>query len=291
MRWVPVGKAKTLAFVAPKVPDAPGTFTVYDVSGGILQVSEAAGHVVTATTLTAPAPAGSRTLTVASTTGFVAGREYLVGGSTDTGGEFVRVSKVTSATTLALAMALRTARSSGDALASTRVTFAIGAGATAVCGRNFRIEWEWASGGESQDPITIPFDVTRYSPVSSASVETVRTLDALVGKRIPDGTWMPAVLATAWDMLLRRVAAKIPPGGVAGTIDLTIPHGYLTLVLLLEPGAGDPDIAAHLARLETRFGQELDAAMGALATDHDQDGDAKSGEPGWGTRSIAFVRS
>lgn len=290
MRWVPVTKGGSLSIYAPRVPDAAGTFVVARVTGGIIQASTAAGFTPLATTLSAPAPAGSRTMTLVSTTGVVAGRLYQVGGPEATGGEFVLVTKVTGATTLAIARPLRAARASGDAFASTLVTFPIAAATAAVAARNHRVEWDWASGGEDQDPLALPFDVTRYSPVTYASTETVRRRDALASKRIPEGTWMPDVLADAWTMLLRRVAAKVPPGGIVGTVDLTIPHEYLTLVLLLEPGAGTTEADAQLARLETRFSQELDAAMATLATDENQDGDAQTGEPGWGTKSIPFRR-
>lgn len=291
MRWVPLAKAKSLEMVAPLVPDAAGTFTVSDVSGGELQASTAAGYVALNTTLAAAAAAGARTLTVTSTVGFVAGRSYLLGGPEATGGEFVLVGRVVNGTTLTLVRALRSARAIGDTIASTRVTFPIAAGTSATCGRNLRIEWTWESGGVAQDPVVLPFDVTRYAPVTFCNTESVRTLDPLVSKRIADGTYMPALLDTSWTMLLRRVAAKVAPGGVAGTVDLTIPHGYLTLVLLLEPGAGDTETDAHIARLETRFTQELDAALAALAIDSDQDGDGKTGEAGWGRRTITLIRN
>jgi hypothetical protein len=290
MRWVPVNQGGTLAVYAPRVPDAAGTFTVASVTGGVIQSSGAAGFTALSTTVNATAPAGSRTLTLASTTGVVAGRLYLLGGPEAVGGEFVLVTKVTGATTLSLARPLRTARATGDTFASTRVTFPITAATAATAGRNFRVEWEWVSGGEDQDPLALPFDVTRYSPVTYASVESVRRRDPLASKYIPEGTWMPDTLADAWTMVLRRVAAKVPPGGVVGTVDLTIPHEYFTLVLLLEPGAGTTEADAQLARLETRFSQELDAAMATLSLDEDQDGDAKTGEPGWSTHSIRFLR-
>ena len=39
-----------------------------------------------------------------------------------------------------------------------------------------------------------------------------------------------------------------------------------------------------------RVQQELDAAMSSLSTDENGDGNAKSGEPGWGTHSIPLQR-
>lgn len=290
MRWVPVNQGGTLAVNAPRVPDAAGTFVVSDVTGAVVQASTTAGFTPLATTLTAPAPAGSRTMTVASTAGVVAGRLYQVGGPEATGGEFVQVAKVTGATTLALVRPVRTARASGDAFASTRVTFPVAAQAAAQAARNYRVEWSWESGGEDQDPLVLPFDVTRYSPVTYASAESVRRRDPLASKYTPEGTWMPDVLSDSWTMLLRRLAAKVPPGGIVGTVDLSIPHEYLTLVLLLEPGAGTTEADAQLARLETRFSQELDAALATFALDENQDGDAKTGEPGWGRRSLSLIR-
>jgi hypothetical protein len=288
MRWVRYNQARSLELYAPAVPDAAGSFVVVDCYGGAVQAATAADYTPTATTLGAVAPAGSRTLTLASTAGLVAGRDYLLGGPESEGGEFVKVKSVDSGAVVSIVRAVRRNRAVGAALASTRVLFPVAA--IASPGRGYRIEWTWASGGEAQPVVDIPFDVTRYAPVTFTTFESVRALDALASKRVPEGAWTPEVLATAWTMLLRRVAAKISPGGVVGTVDLSIPHAYLTLVVMLEPGAGEDETAALIARLEKRFTQELDAALASLPTDDNQDGDSRTGESGWGTRTIRIIR-
>jgi hypothetical protein len=290
MRTVPYQKVATIEFLAPAVPDGAGTFIVYNVSGAVQQASTAASFTPLSTTLTGNHAAGVTALVLADTTGVVAGRKYLLAGPEETGGEWVLVRKVVDGTHLTLARGLLQARSSMDTFQSTRVTFTVGAVATANSGRNFRIEWEWASGLVTQPPAVLPFDVCRYTPVTGCTFETVRTLDPLAAKRIPQGTWMPDLLTLTWDMLLRRVAAQLAPGAVVGTVDLSLPHGYLTLVVLLEPGAGEEETRELIDRLERRFKQELDACMSSLSTDENGDGNAKSGEPGWGTHSIPLQR-
>jgi hypothetical protein len=140
------------------------------------------------------------------------------------------------------------------------------------------VEIAWAVSTVTQPPFVFSFDCTRYDPISGLSVDDVADLDPALAKRVPAGLWAPAVVARAWDMILRRVATKVAPGALVGTIDLTTAHGYLVRALLAETSG--EDWAAYRDDMRTRFTQEMDAALAGGPIDSDQDGAIEPNE-GW----------
>lgn len=272
MRFAQIDTATTLYLDLPKRPSAAGTYTVLDRGGSVQQSSAAASLDSVNTTLSGAAAAGAQSVSVTSATGITVGRRYLVGTSEVTGGEWVTVSSV-SGTTVTLARRLRRAQASGLAFASTRVSFSVPALTTPA--RNYRVRYAWPVADEVAD-VDLPFDVTRYTPVTHLSTEDLRDLDPLIGKRVAEGLWLPAILAEAWDQLLRHVAQKLDPGAVVGTVDLTTPHGYLTRALIAETSGADEEAAAYRALMADRYAQERDAVLGSLAIDLGQSGAATS---------------
>lgn len=192
-------------------------------------------------------------------------------------------------TTITLARPLRLAQASSATFQGTRLSFAIGAGAIAAVGRNLRVEWTPAAGDEDL-ALALPFDVTRYAPVTYLTTEDLRDLDPLLAKRLAAGTWLPAVVERAWQVLLGHVSQKIDPGGVVGTVDLTLAHGYLVRALLAETAGKDDEAVKYLDDMRERYVQERDNALGACAYDAAQTGNAKNGAGGWARRSIPLVR-
>lgn len=286
MRWVQLNVPSVLTADAPRRPVGVGTYVVLDVSGGTLQAAAAPTLDAVSTTLTVLAPAGSSTLTLASVAGLVVGRRYLLGGPEPTGGETVTIRSV-AGLVVTTVRPLRAAQAVGATLQGTRLSFPVGAPSITTPCRNRRIEWTPAAGDEDL-ALVLPFDVPRYAPVTYLVIEDLRDLDPLLAKRLSAGTWLPAVIARAWDVLLGHVSQKIDPGGVAGTVDLTIAHGYLVRALLAETAGQDTEAVAYL---QIRYQQERDNALGALAYDLAQTGAAKSGAGGWSARSIPLVRA
>lgn len=287
MRWVQLNVPRSLTIDLPRRPSAVGTFVVNAVNGGTLQASSAPTLDSINTTLSGAAVAGASTLNLTSGTGVSVGRRYLVGGAEALGGEMVTV-KAYAPNVATLARPLRTAQVSGAAFQGTRLTFAVGSGAIAACGRNLRVEWTPASGDEDL-ALALPFDVTRYAPVTYLTIEDLRDLDPMLQKRLSAGTWLPAVVDRAWQVLLGHVSQKIEPGGLTGVIDLTLAHSYLTRALLAETVGKDDDAVRYLDDLRERYTQERDNALGACAYDAGQTGNAKNGS-GWMRRSIPLVR-
>lgn len=260
---------------------------VCSVGGATVQASAAPTLSTVNTTLAAPAAAGATSLTLASAAGVTVGQRYLIGGAETLGGEWVTVRSVAGAVVIP-ARPLRFAQASGATFQATRLTFAIGAGACATPARNYRVQWVPAAGDEDLAAV-VPFDVTRYLPTTSLSIEDLRDLDPLLAKRLPNGTVLSAVVARAWDILMGHLSQKVDPGGVAGVVDLTLAHGYLVRALLAETAGRDDETVSYLEDMRSRYAQERDNTLGALAYDASQTGAAKNGAGSMG-RSIPLVR-
>lgn len=282
MIFVPKAQAYTLALYLPARADATPTATVYSPGGGSLQTPTVTLDTVN-TTLSGAASAGATSVTVASATGIVAGRRYLLAGGEDAGGEEVTVKSV-SGTTINLVRALRLAGASGASFVGHRATLAVTS--IAVADRGYRAEVAWAVSSVTQPPFVAAFDVVRYWPRSGLTAEGIRDLDPLFSKRLPAGTWIPAIIDRAWDQLLARIASKVDPGALVGALDLTVPHSYLVRALLLETAG--PDAIPDCERMHARYTAELDTALAATAIDNDQDGVVEPNE-GW-YRSIPVSR-
>ena len=259
MRFLEVNRAGTITVTLPRRPSAAGSATVRAPAGGILQTISTPVRGAAATTLSAPAAAGAGQLSVTSATGVEVGRRYLLGGPEETGGETITV-RALSGTTVTLAQRLIAARAAGDPFESTDVTIAVGAISSPA--RGYRVEYAWPD-GDAQPSISIPFDVTRYTPVSHLSIADLRALDPIIAKRVQPGLWLPDLVAEAWKILMRHVAQKVDPGGCVGTLDLTTAHGYLVRALLAETAGSSEEVTRYLARMEDRYTQERDAVLAA----------------------------
>lgn len=281
MRWVQYQHAGTVTAYLPERPDAAGlSARVLDPAGGVLQAAATIAREATDTTLASPATAGTRTLVATSAADVQVGRRYQLGGTEDAGGEDVLV-RAKATNTLTLARPIRTDRAAGVTLRSTRVDVTVSTASTATCQRHLVAEVTYTV--TSARPLWVEdFDVTRYAPQTALTLEALRAIDPIVAKRLPEGTWWPELRDLTWDRLLRRVAGKVAPGALVGTVDLTDAHGYLVLADL---ATGDPDRGPAL---EARFRQELDATLASSAIDSEQAGVVDSTRT-WGA-GIPMVR-
>ena len=284
MRFVEANRATSLSVDLPRRPSAAGTYVVADRQGGVLQASAAASLDSVNTTISASADAGALSVVVTSATGITVGRRYLLAGAEDAGGEVVTVRAI-SGTTVTLARRLLSARSSGATFASSRVTFALPALPSPA--RAYRVEYTYPV-ADDRPSVAVPFDVTRWTPVTSLTLEDVRDIDPLVVKRLPPGLWLPALRDDAWEMLCRHIAPRLDPGAVVGTVDLTVAHGYLVRALLAESAGDGPEVTAYRERMQTRYVEERDGVLSTLAVDKGQTG-AASLRDAW-TRHLPIMR-
>lgn len=255
--------------------DATPTYAVKNPSGGTLSSGSVTLDTVNTTTAGAAA-AGAQAIAVTSTTGITAGRKYLLDGPEDTGGERVTVKSV-AGTTVTLVRPLMRAHNTASTFKSTRVTCAIASIGT--INRHYRVEVTYAVGGTSYPPRIVTMDVVRYVPVSTiTSFDDVADYDAVLGKRLPAGTWFPALREEAWQSIMDRVAAKVAPGAIVNASSLSRAHRYLIRELLAETGGEAWE--EYRKRMARRFEEELNAALGATAVDDNQDGVIQPNE-GW----------
>lgn len=276
MLFLPYNAARSLAFDLPARADATPTFVVYNPDGGTQQASASVTMDGVDTTLSGAAAAGATSVSVTSAASVTAGRKYLIGGPEDSGGERATVKSV-SGTTVTLARPLRLAHASGAAFQSSRVTCAVSAIATVA--RHYRIEVAWAVSATTQPPFVRTFDVTRFVPESTVtSYDDVADYDPVLGKRLPAGTWFPAVRDEAWDAILDRVASSVDPGAVVSSTALSRAHRYLIRALLAETGGEAWE--DYRKRMAQRFDEEMAAALSAAAVDNDGDGAIEPNE-GW----------
>ena len=284
MRWVQINVARSLYADLPRRPTAVGTYVVNTPPGATVQSSAAPSLDAVNTTLSGAAVLGATSLSVVDGTGIVVGRRYLLGGAETLGGEVVTV-RAYAANVVTIVRPLRAAQPSGATLQGTRLTFAVSALATPL--RNMRIEWTPAS-ADADLALVLPFDALRYAPVTYLTTEDLRDLDPLLAKRLSAGTWLHAVAAKAWDVLVGHITQRIDPGGVAGTVDLTLAHSYLVRALLAETVGKDTEAVSYLEDMRARYAQERDNALGALSYDPAQSGNATA-RVGW-SKSLRLVR-
>lgn len=284
MQTIQYNQAGTIAVYLPARVDASPTATVYTPEGAVSESSVTVTRDTVDTTCSASVALGAQSVTVTSATGVTVGRRYLLGGAESDGGEQVTVKSVTG-TTVTLVRPVILARASGVAFQGNRVTLPIAAKTT--CGRGYRADIAYAISTVAQPGWIVPFAVTRYAMTSACTVESVRTLDPNLTKRLPAGLWWPDIVATAWDILQSRISQLTEPGSMVGTLDLTIAHGYLVRELLAEIAGDDFEKAREL--FATRCKQEYEAVMAASKFDADQDG-VPDKSARWG-RHITMVRS
>lgn len=285
MRYAVLTKTTTLVVTLPTRPTGVGTAVVRESSGGALETIAPTLDSVN-TTITADVAAGRATLAVTSATGITRGRRYLLDGAEDGGGEQVTVTGISSLT-LTLARVLRRAHASAATFVSTRLSFPITAASTATVGRNLRVEW---TDPDTSDVVAVPFDVVRWSPLTTLTSEDLRGADPLFTKRIPADLWLPDTITAAWDKITDALATKgRVPGGFAGTIDLTRAHSYLCRALLAEGFTRDAEGAAYIDDMRGRYRQELEETLAGIAYDEGGSGVAKTGAGEW--RGVPLVRA
>ncbi len=275
MRFATLSTTTVLTADLPLRADATPTFVVKGPSGGTLQSSASVTLATTNTSVSGTLAAGATGCVVLAATGITRGSEYILGNtsttaaSEDEGGEMVMV-KTISSTTVTFVRPTRNAYTTGPLFQSRKVSCSITGTNIASVGRHHRLEISYNVGSVAQPPVIVPFDVVRYNPVSSLDLEDLSDLDPILRKRLPAGFYWPSLRDRAWDMLMRRVAAKVDPGAIVGALDLTTPHLYLARMLLAETGgeAWEP----YRERMAERFTEEFEAALGTMAVDNDQDG-------------------
>lgn len=254
------------------------TGSIFNSNAGITGVSASFTTSSINTTVQTAVSAAAMSLVVAGTIAPVKNHRYLIGVSEEQNGEFITLRSFTTSggnTTLNLMRPLTFSYPAGEPVSDTTVVLTIGTGSTGQVNWNNYAKLEYIPSSSLgfaapfADSIHKSFDVTRFIPVTTLSVEDLRDFDPQLAKKGMQGLSVYNLMTKAWEMLLARVGARSNMGGIVGSVDLTVPHSYLTRRLIAEL---DPEMKEHADMLSQRFNEEFESILGVAAIDSTGDG-------------------
>lgn len=276
-----------LWFDLPRIAD-PGTITarIYSNTGSDLGLA-AITEYLTSSSLQSDSLQGKDYVTPTSVTGFKVGQSVILTDSTKSKevSEVVQIKAIsTPPHKLTLQRPILSARVAGDVVGQSRIKVAISAAQAAVIGRNYAVKVNYEVLGEEQEAITWSFTVSRYLPVSNIDLVFLSSLDPTLYKKAPSTFDFNKLKDVCWSMLLQRLSANYDPGGLVGTINFTIPHAYLMLMVVYESAGSDYEQQRLV--MADRFEKEFISACASAAYDEKQTG--KTTDPI--VRKVVLVR-
>lgn len=222
------------------------------------------------TTLTAGIAVGASTGLLASPTGVVAGKSYLVGGPESANGETVTV-KSLNGSTINFLDTILIPRSTSDSFFSTDLVVGVSSSQTTAIAKGYRAEITYTVNSASQPVEISSYQVVRYTPETRLTLDIIRSHDPNFGsKKLPSGLHFARLKEVTWQSILRHIASTISPGALVGTVDLTDAHALL-LLSKIALNAG-PDYQQQEEKLRTLFVEELNRTLAAMTIDNNQDG-------------------
>lgn len=259
------GVAATFDVALPALSDASPvpTLTLYDADGTELLSAVEMTRDTTATTLAEYASEGQARVRVASASGIVTGREYLVGDTATEQPELRRVLLV-QGTILGLGGGFFRPHASGAAVVSTRVTYPLTSGLFTEPVRygKARISYEVSDAPQTYD---VQFVVVEHALVTVDRLLAIA--DAALLTRLSEGVDIEAVIALARDALDMDIGRKFLPylqRGIGPAYEVA--HLYKTLYLL-----ASPDRPEHMALYKTDYAEALAAVLAQVTIDFNDD--------------------
>lgn len=271
------------------------TGSIYNNNGGITGVSASFTTSSINTTIQTAVSAAAMSVVVAGSITPVKNHRYLIGVSEEQNGEFITLKSFTTAggnTTLNLMRPLTFSYSAGEPVGDTTVVLTIGTGSTGQVNWNNYATLQYIPSSslgfatDFADTIHKSFDITRFIPITTLSIEDLRDFDPQLAKKGMQGLSVYNLMTKAWEMLLARVGARSNMGGIVGSVDLTVPHSYLTRRLIAEL---DPEMKEYADMLSQRFNEEFESILGVAAIDRSGDGRIQPWERF--RQSVKFSRS
>ena len=285
------GRAHTFELYVDAAPTS-ATVAVKTSAGGAVTSGSATVDAVSTTVSTVTS---QTQWTLASGTGIVEGRRYLVAGG---GNEVAQVTceSITGAVFVALDQPHFTV-AAADTVKGCRLTFALGAAYTGTRGVRYRVEWTVTHADGSVVPYQTLYSVVRMvfrAPMTASRArQFVATAYASLASRWASQTQRWSELAEQTNrMVYRRLleAQYQPP--MIGADEQVFEEAGLTALQIALARLGfrpaDKDQAEYIQELRVQLGAELTAAVAGLWYDADDDA-AVSGdeEP---PRSMRWVR-
>lgn len=128
----------------------------------------------------------------------------------------------------------------------------------------YRLELSYLDFNGERQYESIPFNAIPYSLKTDLTLEDVAALDPLIHAKLTDSTNFERLKQATWDIIVARVHSNIKLGTLVGTINLTIPHGFL-LRSEIALSAG-PDYVENRNQLAKRFEEELNSILNSVQT-------------------------
>lgn len=204
---------------------------------------------------------------------------YLLGTSEEENGEMITLKSFSLSsgnTVFNLMRPLVFSHEAGQPVSDTTVVLTIPTGSTGLVSQNCYAIVEYIPSSSIgfansfADKIHKSFDVTRFIPVTTLSIEDIRDFDPQLAKKGLQGLSVNNLMLKAWEMILARIGGRGNMGGIVGSVDLTVPHSYLTRRLIAEL---DPEMKEYSDTLAQRFTEEFESILGVTA--HDANGDGQ----------------
>ena len=255
--------------VAEYLPTAIGATPLVEIAGGdgTIYVASRTPDVVdaVATTITAAANMGARTLSVPAAAGFIAGRQYRLGPATGEYAEAVKV-RAYSATTVTLSRPTRNPYPSGTAIVGIYVACAVTALEANALFWDGVATW---SGAGLATPIQTSVQCVLHPIRKLSNMETVAGIYPRIGKLIDAETDAEELSTRAFDEVLLEIGAKFRYDTMRGSTFAQAPTDYKTVLIA---GRAVGWSAEELAIWEAGYRAALDTALGNFSADLNQDG-------------------
>jgi hypothetical protein len=270
-QFIEKNQGGSIWFDLPRIGDLGSvTASVYSNTGNDLGSSTVVEYF-TSSSLSTAAAAGTNTLTLVSSTGFKVGDMIYVTNTDRTieASEAVSIKSI-SGNILTLQRPLTTPQASGNIVAKSRIKITITAAQAANIGKNYVIKINYKTLTEDQPTLFQSFTVSKYLPISNLTMNDLSSIDSTVYKKFPSTFDFQKTKEITWGMLLQRLAANYDPGGLVGTINFTVAHAYLILMVIYETAG--PDYDQQRLVMAERFEKEFISACASAAYDEKQTG-------------------
>lgn len=270
-QFIEKNQGGSIWFDLPRIGDLGSvTASVYSNTGNDLGSSTVVEYF-TSSSLSTAAAAGTNTLTLVSSTGFKVGDMIYVTNTDRTieASEAVSIKNI-SGNILTLQRPLTTPQASGNVVAKSRIKITITAAQAANIGKNYVIKINYKTLTEDQPTLFQSFTVSKYLPISNLTMNDLSSIDSTAYKKFPSTFDFQKTKEITWGMLLQRLAANYDPGGLVGTINFTVAHAYLILMVIYETAG--PDYDQQRLVMAERFEKEFVSACASAAYDENQTG-------------------
>lgn len=288
MLFFPVSTPGTLEVYAPLRPDASPTVAVYDGNGSATVAATTSATRDSVETTTAGGTAvGDTQIALASTSGVVPGRRYLVGDAATEATEFVVVRDVQSTgNVVTLTTPLIYPHGYGESFDGTRISYTFTNAIFTAVGSAFKSVFTWANGSTTQSALEIDFAISKHALASRVQVVDLQVVDPQLLSTVGQYTDWTLTRAFALGELMSDIASRWEPWCLRGTTQaFERAHTWRWLALLSEHTGNDAKTDRHLARYQ----HTLDQVVTSPNVDRDQDNTIEPHEGGTRSGRLRFA--